>query len=65
MTEISRSVFRPREGAVLDLASLRVLASAPSELPVDWDGPPSGTNTAFGRLLRGARVLWLGNEACQ
>jgi hypothetical protein len=36
MNELSLPVFRPREGAVLDLASLRVLAAAPSEVLRAW-----------------------------
>lgn len=36
MTEISRSIFRPREGAVLDLASLAIVAEAASEAHSAW-----------------------------
>ena len=36
MKEISRDVFHPREGAILDLESLQVLARAPSESLAAW-----------------------------
>ena len=36
MSELSRDLFRPREGAVLDLASLEAIAAAPGELLGGW-----------------------------
>lgn len=36
MNQISRDVFRPREGAVIDLQSLQAVASAPSDVLQAW-----------------------------
>jgi hypothetical protein len=36
MNPISRDVFRPREGAVVDLQSLEAVASAPSDILLAW-----------------------------
>lgn len=36
MNQISRDVFRPREGAILDLQSLQAVASAPSDVLQAW-----------------------------
>lgn len=38
------------------------LAARPSALAEDWNGPRSADTVAFGRLLRGARLLQLGND---
>ena len=38
------------------------LAAQPCALADDWNGPPPADTVAFARLLRGARLLCLGND---